>query len=333
MELHKIRYDDMDIIVLLNEDMRLVKPVYNYLKHLIQKGRAFNTIKANGNDLKLYWEFLKEKNYEYDKITFNNINEFIKFLTKGKRTEETINRILSTIYNFYRYCCDDQEINNLTIVNDISFITFKDMINYTKCEKEMDKSSKTTFKLVSDNDFKTFLNALPTWRDKLIFKILYLTGARIGEVLELKIEDIYSANTSIEVCILKNIKSKGSRRDLYIPKTLLQEIKNFIVEERNKIKTEHNYVFISQQKQNLGKPLTYRGVYEVFNVVRKKTNINLNFHDLRHTFATTLVESDINTNIVKSILGHKYITTTNEYTHISNEYIEDSLKKHWNKNF
>ncbi|MGN2350052.1 hypothetical protein ACTFH7_16335 [Clostridium cagae] len=58
------------------------------------------------------------------------------------------------------------------------------------------KESKTTFKLVSDSDAETFLNALPTWRDKLIFKIMYLTGARIGEVLDLQIEDIPYPDTS-----------------------------------------------------------------------------------------------------------------------------------------
>lgn len=54
MELHSIRYRDKDIVVLLDDSMRLVKPVYDYLKYLRQKDRAFNTIKANCNDLKLY---------------------------------------------------------------------------------------------------------------------------------------------------------------------------------------------------------------------------------------------------------------------------------------
>lgn len=52
MELHTIRYENKDIVVLLDEDMKLVKPVYDYLKYLRQKDRAFNTIKANCSDLK-----------------------------------------------------------------------------------------------------------------------------------------------------------------------------------------------------------------------------------------------------------------------------------------
>jgi len=113
--------------------------------------------------------------------------------------------------------------------------------------------------------------------------------------------------------------------------TLLEEIDDFIMEERNNIDTEHSYIFVSQQKQNLGKPLTYRAIYEVFNIVKKKTGIELNFHDLRHTCATALVQSGMDISVVKIILGHEHITTTQQYTHISNQYLEDNLSRYWNK--
>lgn len=113
--------------------------------------------------------------------------------------------------------------------------------------------------------------------------------------------------------------------------TLLEEIDNFTMEERNNIDTEHGYIFVSQQKQNLGNPLTYRTIYEVFNTVKKKTGIELNFHYLRHTCATALVQSGMDISVVKIILGHEHITTTKQYTHISNQYLEDNLSRYWNK--
>lgn len=203
MELHTIRYKEKDTVVLLDDNMKLVKPIYNYLRYIRQKDRAFNTIKANCSDLKLYWDFLNK--------------------------------------------------------------------------------------------------------------------------------DIPYPDTSKEIGILENIKSKGKTRHLYIPMDLLEEIDNFIMEERNNIDTEHSYIFVSQQKQNLGKPLTYRAIYEVLNTVKKKTGIELNFHDLRHTCTTALVQSGMDINVVKIILGHEHITTTQQYTHISNKYLEDSLSRYWNK--
>ncbi|MDS0528546.1 tyrosine-type recombinase/integrase [Clostridium sp. SHJSY1] len=352
MELHKIRCKDKDIVVLLDDNMKLVKPIYDYLKYLRQKDRAFNTMKANCNDLKLYWEFLDKEHYKYDGVTPNVIGEFIEYLrepnatdnvvsiyTESKRTGKTINRILSTVYNFYKYCGMVKDINNPIIMEDANrpFDMFKSLLHHARSNNKTKQSifkvkeSKTTFKLVSDIDAETFLNALTTWRDKLIFKIMYFTGARIGEVLELQIEDIPYPDTSREVGILKNIKSKGKTRNLYIPMTLLEEIDNFIMEERNNIDTDHSYIFVSQQKQNLGKPLTYRAIYEVFGTVKKKTDINLNFHDLRHTHITHLVENGMDISVVRIIAGHNHITTTQQYTHISNQYLEDSLSRYWNK--
>ncbi|WP_152549592.1 tyrosine-type recombinase/integrase [Clostridium botulinum] len=352
MELHIIRYKDKDIVVLLDDNMKLVKPVYDYLKYLRQKDRAFNTLKANGTDLKLYWEFLNKECYQYDEVTPNIIGEFIEYLrdpntndnianiyAESKRTGKTINRILSTVYNFYKYCAMIRDMNNPIIMEEVNrpFDMFKSLLyharsnNKTKQSIFKVKESKTTFKLISDNDAEIFLNALPTWRDKLIFKIMYLTGARIGEVLELQIEYIPYPDSSKIIGRLENIKSKGKRRSLLIPMALLEEIDNFIMEERNNIDTEHSYIFISQQKQNLGKPLTYRAIYEVFNTVKKKTGIKLNFHDLRHTCATALIQSGMDISVVKIILGHEYVTTTQQYTHISNKYLEDSLSRYWNK--
>ncbi|WP_097026814.1 site-specific integrase [Clostridium peptidivorans] len=133
MELHTIRYKEKDIIVLLDNNIRLVKPVYDYLKHLRQKDRAFNTIKANGTDLKTYWEFLNREHYQYDEVTPNIIGEFIEYLrepnatdnvvsiyAESKPTGKTINRILSTVYNFYKYCGMVREINNPIIMEEVN---------------------------------------------------------------------------------------------------------------------------------------------------------------------------------------------------------------------
>lgn len=331
MELHTLRNRDKYIIVLLDDNMKLVKPVYDYLKYLRLKDRALNTMKANGTDLKIYWDFLNNKGYEYNEVTPNTIGEFIEYLrepndtdnvvsiyAESKRTGKTINRILSTVYNFYKYCGMVKEIDNPIIMEEVNrpFDMFKSLLHHARSNNKTKQSifkvkeSKTTFKLVSDSDAEIFLNALSTWRDKLIFKIMYLTGARIGEVLELQIEDIPYPDTSKELGMLENIKSKGKRRHLYIPMTLLEEIDNFIMEERNNIDTEHSYIFVSQQKQNLGKPLTYRAIYEVFNTVKKKTGITFNFHDLRHTYITHLVENGMDISVVRIIAGHEHVTTT-----------------------
>ena len=119
MELHVIEREGKWTVVLLDNEMRIVKPVYDYLKFQRQKDKALNTLKASGSDLRTYWEFLNDSGYEYDKVTPKMIAEFIDYLRasdddvialnkESKRTNKTINRILSTIHMFYQFEADMQ---------------------------------------------------------------------------------------------------------------------------------------------------------------------------------------------------------------------------------
>ena len=121
MELHIL--NETGMVVLLDDEMRIIKPVYDYLKFQRQRDRALNTIKANGRDLKIYWDFLKNEGYEFDEVTPNLIAEFVEYLRlttdeeialykESKRSNITINRILSTLHMFYQFEADMQEIDN-----------------------------------------------------------------------------------------------------------------------------------------------------------------------------------------------------------------------------
>ena len=350
MELHVIKDTGKVIVVLLDDDMRIVKPVYAYLKFQRQRGKALNTLKANGSDLKTYWQFLEENGYEYDKVTPNMIADFIDYLrkpddditsinTKITRTNKTINRILSTIHMFYQFCADMEEIDNPILMHDISRPQnmFKSILYHARSDNQTKQSifkvkeSDYAVRLVTDDEMEVFLNHLTKRRDILMYKILYLTGARIQEVLDLEIESVPVPDMSKPIGVLKQIKSKGKTRDLYIPMALIEELDNFILEERNLIDTENSYIFVSEQKRQLGKQLTYSAVYDHLKKVQDEIGIYFNFHDLRHTFCSNLIQSGMDISVARIIMGHEHISTTQKYTHLSNPYIEDSLARYWSK--
>lgn len=85
MELHVIEREGRKTVVLLDNEMRIVKPVYDYLKFQRQKDKALNTLKASGSDLRTYWEFLNDNGYEYDKVTPKMIAEFIDYWSYVKK--------------------------------------------------------------------------------------------------------------------------------------------------------------------------------------------------------------------------------------------------------
>ena len=333
MELHVIEREGRETVVLLDNEMRIVKPVYDYLKFQRQKDKALNTLKASGSDLRTYWEFLNDSGYEYDKVTPKMIAEFIDYLRasdddvialnkESKRTNKTINRILSTI-----------------LMHDVNrpFNAFKGILEHAKSDNKTKQSifkvkeSDYKINLVTDDEMELFLNHLDKRRDILLYKMLYLTGARIQEVLDLEIDSVPLPDMSQLVGCFQQIKSKGKTRDLYVPMSLIKELDDFIMEERNLIDTDHSYIFVSEQKRQLGKQLTYRAAYDKLKKVQEEIGVDFNFHDLRHTFCSNLVQSGMDVSVVRMIMGHEHLSTTQKYTHLSNPYIEDSLSRYWNQ--
>ena len=355
MELSVIKQGNRGVVVLLDDEMKIVKPVYAYLKQQARLDRSFNTIIANGRDLKLYWEFLNYMGYEYTEVTPITISEFIEFLRSSeecmddkiiifygtsKRTGKTINRILSTVYCFYKFCCLVTEIKNPIIMEEINRQQnmFKNFLHHARNNNKIGKSifkikqSEAIITIIPDAHIELLMNCLQNSRDKLILKIMYLTGARIGEVLDLKIENIPYPNSDETFGVLKNIKSKGKCRNLFIPMRLIEEIDSFIINERALIDTEHSCLFVALQKQNLGHPLTYRSIYDVFDRAKKKVGLKFNVHEIRHTFVTHLAETGMDVSIISLIAGHKHIQTTERYTHLSDKYIGESLSRYWKSN-
>jgi integrase/recombinase XerD len=352
IELCILKNNGKDMYVLLDERMRIVEPVYDFLKYHKNKDKAPNTLEANGRDLKQFWEFLNKMGYLYDMVTPEMISGFIEYLrdpfendmvislnAPSKRVAKTINRILSTVHSFYKYCLMVKEIKNPILMEEVNrpFDMFKNLLEHAKKDNKTGKSlfkvkeEDVSWRLVADEDIERFINAVPSRRDKLLFKTLRHTGARIQEVLDLQITDVPYPDSSNPIGVLKDIKSKGKRRDLYMPMFLLEEIDTFIMEERSQIETDHDYIFVSNKKQYLGKPLTYSAIYDTLLTVRDKTAIKFNFHDLRHTFITKLVESGMDISVVQKIAGHEHISTTQKYTHLSDKFIEEGLGKYWSK--
>ena len=329
MELHVIEREGRKTVVLLDNEMRIVKPVYDYLKFQRQKDKALNTLKASGSDLRTYWEFLNDNGYEYDKVTPKMIAEFIDYLRasdddvialnkESKRTNKTINRILSTIHMFYQFEADMQEIDNPILMHDINrpFNAFKGILEHAKSDNKTKQSifkvkeSDYKINLVTDDEMELFLNRLDKRRDILLYKMLYLTGARIQEVLDLEIDSVPLPDMSQLVGCFRQIKSKKKKKQK---------------------KTNHKNNKVSEQKRQLGKQLTYRAAYDKLKKVQKEIGIDFNFHDLRHTFCSNLVQSGMDVSVVRMIMGHEHLSTTQKYTHLSNPYIEDSLSRYWNQ--
>ena len=160
-------------------------------------------------------------------------------------------------------------------------------------------------------------------RDSLILEMLYATGMRVGELVNIKVSDINHSNKTIKIL------GKGNKERLaYYNKITEKRLNDYLENGRPKlIKKSTDYLFLN----NSGDKLTTRGVELILDKTIKKTSLSkhLTPHMLRHSFATHLLNEGCDLLSVQELLGHASLSATNIYTHVTNDRIKDVyLKTH-----
>ncbi len=284
-----------------------------FLDHLrFQKRYSNNTCIAYENDLSAFSTYLAV-NYEIttvESVKTTYIRSWLAEIKENEITSRTINRKISSLRSFFKYLLKQEVVK----VNPATTITSP-------------KVPKRLPQFVEENDTNTLFNAIefePNFKgqtEKLILQMLYNTGIRKAELINLKEYNIDKANRQIKVL------GKGNKeRIIPLSQELINSIFYFIDEKRKLFgRLEHGLLFVSAT----GKELDPKAVY---NIVKKHltsvTTISKKSpHILRHTFATHLMNKGADLNAVKELLGHSSLAATQVYTHNTIEKLKDVYKK------
>lgn len=287
---------------------RHIKEFIKYLKN--EKRYPETTITSYQKDLDNYYGFIKLKKINYLNITKDEIRTYLKYLDELKYSKTTISRILSTLRHFYQYLMIQKEVT----------------VNMFKLIKNPKKDKKLPNFLQSDELQKIFdsinLETSLGIRNRLIVELLYASGLRVSELTNLTIDNINLSNKEIRVL------GKGSKERIvffgeYAKKYLELYLNNSRPELLNKNKT--NILLLN----NNGDPISTRGIQMIIdNVVRDASlKHNISPHVLRHTFATDLLNNGADLKSVQELLGHSSLSTTQIYTHITNERLRSVYLK------
>lgn len=269
----------------------------NYI--MIEKGLSINSIESYKKDLKMFFEFLNNK--KYNTVTEDDVLRYIDYMEK-KYKRNSILRKISTIKSFYNflqyegYELDEVPTANIEDVNKGSYIPF----------------------VLEVEDIKDIIAATDNTdigkRDHLIIKMLVATGARISEILNLKIEDIDMS--SYEYIRILGKGSKGRIVPLY--KEVGEELKNYISNIRSE-KVENYKIF------DISRQLFWNNLKKY--AKNAKIEKNVHPHIFRHSVATEMIKNGADIRVVQEILGHSSIATTEVYTHLNKR----ELKKMYDK--
>lgn len=286
--------------------MKDLEKYLDYLKY--NKNYSDKTILNYELDLKDYFNFLKVECLDYKDVTYNDLMPLFKHFETNKLTNKSIRRHISSIKGFYKYLVNNE------IVNSNPFI----YVNLPKKEQKLPRYL-TLSEMLSIFD-KMEIKTNYDLRDRLILELMYATGVRVSEVINIKVYDIDFYNNSIKVL------GKGSKeRIVYYNEVVGDLLSKYmsIYDSLNKKNLE--YLFLNQK----GDKLTTKGISYIINQVIKKISFNKHItpHMLRHTFATHLLNNGCSVTTVQELLGHSSIGTTGIYTHVTFDHIKEVYYK------
>ncbi len=286
----------------------LLKDYEYYLKK--EKGSSANTIESYVRDLNQYVEFLervhgikKPKNIEK-----SHIESYMKSL-KRQMTSKSMARKLTAIRSFHHFLTIEKEVDE-----DVG-----KQIASPKIEKHLPQvlAVEEVLSILNQVDLSKPLGL----RNSALMELIYGSGLRVSELLDIEMEDIHLNQGYIIV------KGKGSKeRMVPISDPAIIALRNYIIKGREQLlgDTKTNFLFLNQSGQRLSRQGFFKLLKKLASDAGVKTECSP--HTLRHSFATHLLENGMDLRTLQSLLGHEDISTTQIYTHISQKRIKEIYK-------
>lgn len=286
----------------------LIEDYLNYI--LLEKKLSKNTFDNYSLDLKKFKEYFNDK--EINSIKESDILTYLEYLQqKQNLTPRSIERHLTTLRNFFKYLMKTNQIK-IDIMNNIDNLKLGKFLPTVLSVDEVDK----LLDIELNNPFN--------YRTKAMLEIMYGSGLRVSELVNLELNDIDLYNGTIL------IMGKGSKERIvpigeyakdYLEKYL--EVRSELIKKKN---GNPNKLFLN----NHGMPITRNGFNFLLNNILKEKGIEKKVtpHTLRHSFATHMLDNGADLRTIQELLGHSDVVTTRIYTHVSKKQIQENYEKY-----
>ena len=279
---------------------------YDYLSK--EKNYSSNTVIAYKKDVETFQEFCRVK-FELNnllKVTYPIIREWIINLSEKELSPLSINRKISSLSKYYDF---------LIKINDLKSSPLKNHKRLKVQKKLIIPFSEDEVLKVVDVFSKNFEGK----RNLLIVDMLYSTGVRRDELINIKLNDVLLDENLVKVL-------GKSNKERLVPLVLnLKSRINDYLKFRNEIKSSSSNFFITTKGKKIGPSLVYRVVKNYFSKV--STKVKTSPHVLRHSFATHMLNNGADINSIKEIMGHSSLASTQIYTKIKLPKIINDYKK------
>lgn len=282
----------------------LIKEFLSYLS--AERGLSRNTLESYRRDLLKLREFADSESLAIAEVSRGDIREFIVTLTSGGMAPNTVNRTVSAVRGFYRFLQLDGFLKK-NPAEDIDTPGKGFYLPNFLSEDDIERLFE-----VPDTDQETGL------RDRAILELMYASGLRVSEAATLKIYDV-DLDSGIVTCIGKGNKE----RKIPIGRSAAEWTGRYLRVRRKKDGGGDN-LFVTAN----GRPVTRQTIFKLVRTYAGKAGLEgVSPHTLRHSFATHLLQRGADSRSVQAMLGHADISTTQIYTHITDNHLKNAYSK------
>ncbi|MDR1511813.1 MAG: site-specific tyrosine recombinase XerD [Endomicrobium sp.] len=284
------------------------KAVSGFISYIVaEKGLSKNTVLAYKADVLKFIKFAKKEQKFLEDFEHHDITDFLWKLKIEGLNPRSICRLIESLKQFYKFL----SLENLIKSNPTLYLASPKVIESLPC---ILTSDEVTFLLNSIN-----FNDEMHIRNKAMLELMYATGLRVSELVNLKFSDM-----NLENCFLR-ILGKGSKERLIPFGQKAKEFINIYLRKRKPALTTGDNIFISR----LGKKISRVEFWRQLKSIAKNIGIDKNItpHTLRHSFASHLLAMGAEIRFVQEMLGHSSITTTQIYTHLERGRILEQYRK------
>lgn len=271
----------------------------NYLEY--ERNYSNNTIIAYKNNILQLINYLDSINInDIKSVKYETIRGYLSYLHENKYKSKSISRMISSMRSFFKYL----KVENIITNNPMT------LISNPKLEKKLPK-------YLTINEIETILN-VPDMNDKVgirdafILELLYVSGIRVSELVNIKLNDIEESQRRIKIL------GKGNKERYVLYGSRCSELlKKYISVRSDFLKYPNDYLILSKT----GRKINTREIRNIINRIKTKAGISISIspHTFRHTFATHMLNEGADLRAVQELLGHENLSTTTIYTHLTNE--------------
>lgn len=291
----------------------VVKRYYNYLK--LEKGLSTNSIEAYRHDLELLVDYLRNIDKGVTEITLSDLTEFVIRLDEAGLSPRSRARVMSGVKSFYK------------------FLIYSDIIDNDPTElMEMPKGAQKLPEVLTLDEIERIIAAIDLstnegQRNRAIIEVLYGSGLRVSELINVRISDMNREERYMLV------RGKGNKQRLVpLSDEALKQIDLWFI-DRNLMTIKpgnEDYLFLNRRGAKLTRVMILTIVKRLAEAARIKKTISP--HTFRHSFATHLLEGGANLRVIQMLLGHEHLTTTEIYTHVDTQHLRKEVLQYHPRN-